>query len=98
MNNPPRGQLDNEKVIERTKPEVDDGQEVACPDALDAILQEDRPGLRGGFGRADSHDIVLNRVLGDGEAAFEQFTANAFGTLQTILLRHLLDQGDGLRG
>lgn len=43
-------------------------------------------------------DVLLNCALGDGEAEFEQFAVNAFSTPQQILLRDLLDQGDGLRG
>jgi hypothetical protein len=46
------------------------------------ILEEDRPGLQGGFGRPGSGDIALNGVLGDGEVEFEPFTANPFGTPQ----------------
>ena len=65
MDDTPRGQLNDEKEIEWTKAEVNDQQEIACPYVLGVILQEDRPGLRGGFGRADAGDIFLNGVLGD---------------------------------
>ena len=61
------------------------------------IVQEERPGLRDGFGRADVGDVRLDRVLGDGKAEFEQFAANPFGSPEPILLCHLLDQRDGLR-
>ena len=98
MNNPPRSQFDNEKEIERTKPKVDDGQEVACPDIFGMILQEDRPCSRGGFGRADLGDVFLNRVLGDGKTQFEQFATNAFGNPQAVLQCHPPDQGNGSRG
>ena len=73
MNNPPGGQLDHEKEIEQTKPKVNDGHEVACPHVLGVIFREERPGLRGGFGRADAGDIALNGVFGDDKAEFERF-------------------------
>ncbi len=62
------------------------------------ILQEDGPGLRSGFGRTDTADVCLDGVLGNSQTQLEQFAANAFGSPQPILLRHLLDQRDGLRG
>lgn len=96
MNNSARGQLDNE--MERTKPKVGDGQEVARPDVLGVILQEDRPGMRGGLGGADAGHIFLNGLLGDHKTELVYFLANAFGPPQAILLRQLLDQCDGLRG
>ena len=85
------------KKRQRTKREVNYGQEVACTHVLGVIFQEGRPGLRGGLGRADAGDVLLNRLLGDSEAELEQFPADAFGTPEPILLCHLLDQGDGLR-
>jgi hypothetical protein len=60
------------------------------------ILEENGPSLRWRFGGANVCDVVLDGVLGDREADFEEFTLDSFGSPQSILLGHLLDQRDGL--
>jgi len=98
MNDAARRELHNEKEIDRVEKEVDDRQEIARTNISRVILQEGRPGLRGCLGGTNAEDVFLSRTLGDGESEFEQLTVNAFGTPQTTLLRHLLNQGDGLCG
>ena len=53
------------------KSQVDDRQEVACPNIFGVILQEDGPGLRSGLGWANACDVFLNGRLGDGQAQLE---------------------------
>ncbi len=97
MDDAPRGQVDDEKEINRTKPEVNDRQKVAGPDVFRVILQEGRPGRREWLGGTNRADVFLNRALGDGETEFEEFPVDALGAPQTILLCHLLNQRDGCR-
>ncbi len=67
-------------MIERTKPEVDDRYEVACPDIVRVILQENRAGLRGGCGWTNTGDVGLDGALGDVQLQLEQLPTNAFGS------------------
>ena len=75
MNHPPRSQFDDDKEIERTKPDSDDRQKIAGPKNFSVILQEDGPGLRRRFDGTNLGDVGLNGVLGDGETRLEQFAA-----------------------
>jgi hypothetical protein len=57
------------------------------------MLQEDCPGLRGGFGSTNMGDVTLDGVFGNRDAKFEEFATNAFSAPEPILLCHLLNQG-----
>ena len=52
---------------------------------------------RGWCVRTASH-VLLNGALADTKAQFQQFTPNPFSTPESIVLRHLPDQGDGFCG
>jgi hypothetical protein len=98
VNNPLRGKLDDEKEIERTKPKVADGQEVARPGVLGVILEEGRPGLRERLGWTNAGDVFLDDPFRDRETKFEQFPMNPFRTPKQVFLGHLLNQSNRITG
>ncbi len=44
---------------------------------------------------ANRPHVLLDGTLAHTDAQFQEFTPNPFSTPQSILRRHLLDQGDG---
>ncbi len=93
----PRRELNDEKHLHRTKPKVNDWQEVAGPYLFRVILPKGRPSRREWCGGTNQSDVFLNRALGDGETELEAFPVEALGAPPTILLCHWLNQRDGLR-
>jgi hypothetical protein len=86
------------KDEERAEQQVVDDGEVTGPHVPGVVLQEGGPGLTAGRGWPEPVEVFLNGALADLDAEFEQFTSNAFSAPQPILLRHLLDEINDLRG
>ena len=88
-------EFDDKEGKERAKEEIRDGQEVARPDLMRVVVQEDAPGLRSRTCRLVVH-VLLNGTFGDVDAQFEQLPADALSSPQAIVQRHCFDQRDGL--
>ena len=61
-------------------------------------MQKRAPLLTSWLVSANVPQILLNGSLADTHAQFQQFPANPLGTPESILRRHLSDQGDGFWG
>ncbi len=77
----PRRELNDEKHLHRTKPKVNDWQEVAGPYLFRVILPKGRPSRREWCGGTNQSDVFLNRALGDGETELEAFPVEALGAV-----------------
>ena len=85
-------QFDDDKDEDRAKEQVVDHGEVTGPDVLGVVLQEGAPGLTAGGRWPELVQVLLDGAFADVDPEFEQFTVNAFGTPQPVLLRHLFDE------
>ena len=74
------------------------GKRVAGPDLSGVVAQEGRPRLASWLVCTNSPHVLLNGALADPKAQFQQFTTDPFSPPESILRRHLPDQGDGFRG
>jgi hypothetical protein len=98
MDHPSCLELDDEESEERSKEEISHLQEVAGPDICGMIAQKGRPLLSSGPQGANRSHILLNGPLAQVNAQFQEFATNPFSAPESILRRHLSDQGNGFRG
>ena len=91
-----RFQFDNKESEERSKEQVSHLQEVACPDLSGVGAQKGRPLLASWLVCVNRPHVLLDGALAHPNAQFQQFSANALSTPESI--RHLPDQGDGFGG
>lgn len=94
----PRTKLNEEEDKHLAEEQIYHQQEIAGPNVLGVILQESRAGGAWPWPRSDLTNVFLNRGFGDREAQLEKFPLDPFGMPQLIVLGHLLDQSDRVRG
>ncbi len=98
MDHSARVQFDEEESEERTEEKVCHGKKVAGPDLLGMGVYERPPRLSSWPAGAHSSHVLLNGALADADAQLEQFAPDALCSPQSIVPRHLLNQGDSLLG
>lgn len=98
MDHPSGLELDDEESEERLKEEIRYLQEVAGPNICRVIAQKGRPLLSSGLQDANRSHILLNGPLAHMNVQFQEFSTNPFSTPESILRRHLSEQGDGFHG
>ena len=98
MDHPSCLELDNEEGEERSKEEISHLQEVAGPDICRVIAQKGRPLLSSGLQGANVPHVLLNGPLAHVNVQFQEFSTNPFSAPESILRRHLPNQGDGFCG
>lgn len=89
-------QLNDEEEIEIPEEQVDHRQEITRPDALRMILEKNGPYLTQSSVGLHRPHILLNGGGRDLDSQLEEFSPEPGSTPQSIVLRHLLNQGDGL--
>jgi hypothetical protein len=94
----PRLEFDEEEGKERSKEQIGDLEEVAGPDLCGVIAQKGRPLLALWLVGANRPHVLLDSALAQTNAQFQEFTPDPFSPPESILFRHLSDQGDGLSG
>ncbi len=97
MDDLPRAEVDDKEGEER-EAHVDDRQEVARPHVMGVVVQEGRPRLTAWARWPRRAYVALHRALVDPDPELEEFAADALGTPQSVLRRHLLDQRDRFLG
>ena len=70
--------------------------EITRPDVPGMVLQERGPRLLTCRGFSDLVQIFLDRSFADPNPQFQELAPNALCTPQPVVLRHLLDELDGL--
>ncbi len=91
-----RLEFDDEEGKERAKKQIGHLQEIAGPHVFCVIAQQRRPVLSSRSPDANMSHRFLNGPLTHANIQLEQFPTDAFGSPKSVLLCHLLDQGDGL--
>src|SRR5215472_7754084 len=91
-------ELDNEEREEWLKEEINDLQEITCPDLPCVVAEKRAPLLTSWRLCANVPHVLLDGALADTKAQFQQFPANPFSTPESILPGHLFDQGDRFGG
>jgi len=91
-----RLEFDDEECKERAKKQIGHLQEIAGPHVFCVIAQKRRPVLSSRSPDANISHIVLDGPLTHVNIQLEQFPTDAFSSPEPVILRHLLDQGDGL--
>jgi hypothetical protein len=86
------------KACERSKAEISHLQKVAGPDICCVIAQKGRPLLSCGLKGTNVPHVLLNGQLAHVNVQFQEFSTNPLSTPESILRRHLSNQGDGFRG
>jgi len=98
MDHPSRLQFDEKEGKERSKEQISDLEEVARPDLSCVVAQKGRPSLALWLLRANSSHILLDGSFADAKAQLQEFSPNPFSAPESIVLRHLPDQGDRFGG
>ena len=98
MDDPSGLEFDEEEGEERSKEQISDLQEVACPDLSGVVAQKGRPLLASWPLGANASHVFLYRPLADPYAQFQEFAANPLCTPEPIVPRHLSDQDDCFLG
>jgi hypothetical protein len=91
-------ELDEEEGKEWSKEQVSHLQEVACPDLRGVVAKKGRPLLSSWLVGANRPHVLLDSALAHPYAQFQEFPTDPFSTPESILPRHLPDQGDGFLG
>src|SRR3954469_16172689 len=100
MHNTTRTQLNDEEDRDRAKQPVVSLEEIARPDVASVILQKGCPRLA--IRLRWTRSTGLAHVFGDGaiteqRAQLTKFILNPFGTPQSIVERHGMNQGHDVR-
>jgi len=90
-----RLQFDHEEGKEWSKEQIGDVQEIAGPDLFGMGVQKRAPLLTSWLVGSNSSPIFLEGALTDMDAQFPQVPTNPFSAPESIVLRHLPDQGAG---
>ena len=75
-----------------------DGIGSPGPDLCGVVAQKGRPRLASWLVGANVPHVLLDGALAHPKAQFQQFPTNPFSTPQSIILRHLPDQGNRFGG
>ena len=97
MDDPPRGQLDDEEGEQWAEEEVGDREEVAGPGFCGVAAQEGGPGLPARPRYPVTTQVCLDGALGHEDAELPQLAADPLGPPERVLGRHPSDEGDRLR-
>jgi len=95
MDYPSGLEFDEEEGKERPKEEISHLQEVTRPDLSCVSAQKGCPRLSSWLGDANSSHVLLDGSFAHPDAQFQKFSTNALSSPESILPRHLPDQGNG---
>src|ERR1017187_2247314 len=95
VDNLARAEMHDEERIHLSEEDVIRLDEMAGPRGIRVVRQEGRPALPSMI-RPKAPHVFLDRALADLDAELEQFTADALRAPQTIPLRHIAYQVDGV--
>jgi hypothetical protein len=98
MDHPSCLELDNEESEERSKEEISHLQEVTGPHLRRMIVYKGSPLLSSWSWCVNLSHVLLDGSLAHPNAQFQEFSTNPLSAPQSILRRHLPNQGDGFCG
>ena len=98
MDHPSRLQFYDEEREEWSKEEIGHLYEIAGPDSAGMRAQKGRPLLPLRLVDTNRPHVLLDGALAHLYAQLQEFTTDPFSTPESIVRRHLPDQGDGFSG